>query len=91
MSEILLIKLFFSVRDKLPKISFEYKCILSKGRFKWNYLTLKSDLTDLERNCFANDICLPSVLCMLKTIGKSFLLNNRFIVHKFLIPMLNVG
>lgn len=43
MSEILLIKLFFSVRDKLPKISFEYKCILSKGRFKWNYLTLKSD------------------------------------------------
>lgn len=31
-----------------------------------------------------------SVLCMLKTIGKSFLLNNRFIVHKFLIPMLNI-
>lgn len=45
---------FFS---KLPKISFEYKCILSKGRFKWNYLTLKSDLTDLERNCSAYDIC----------------------------------
>lgn len=57
MSEILLIKLFFSVRDKLPKISFEYKCILFKGRFKWNYLTLKSDLTDLERNCSAYDIC----------------------------------
>lgn len=57
MSEILLIKLFFSVRDKLPKISFEYKCILFKGPFKWNYLTLKSDLTDLERNCSAYDIC----------------------------------
>lgn len=52
MSEILLIKLFFSVRDKLPKISFEYKCILSKGRFKSNYLTLKSDFDRSREKLF---------------------------------------
>lgn len=52
MSEILLIKLFFSVRDKLPKISFEYKCILFKGPFKWNYLTLKSDFDRSREKLF---------------------------------------
>lgn len=39
-SKIFLIKVFFF---KLFKISFEYKCILFKGWFKWNYLILKFD------------------------------------------------
>lgn len=41
----------------------------------------------VRRMIFVNQVCWR----MLKTIGKSFLLNNRFIVHKFLIPMLNIG